>query len=68
LRDFHRSRVTVLAAAGPDLLIFETLTSLSELHAISDVLEELSLNAWVSFSCDSMEMVAPLQMVSRGLI
>jgi homocysteine S-methyltransferase len=53
LMDFHRRRVSVLAAARPDILLFETLSSVKELNAICTLLSELALPAWVSFTCGS---------------
>jgi homocysteine S-methyltransferase len=52
LRDFHRTRIEVLAAAGADLLACETIPSLSEALSLAAVLEEFPATfAWLSFSC-----------------
>ncbi len=55
LADFHRDRLAVLAAAGPDLLAFETIPELEEAVAVAGLLAEpevaRGLSAWVSFSC-----------------
>ncbi len=52
LRDFHRSRIAVLASAGADLLACETIPSLHEAQILAAVLEEFPATfAWLSFSC-----------------
>jgi len=52
LRDFHRSRIAVLAASGADLLAIETIPSLTEALALAAVLEEFPQTvAWMSFAC-----------------
>jgi homocysteine S-methyltransferase len=52
LRDFHRSRLAVLADSGADLLAFETIPSLGEALALAAVLEEFpQTTAWMSFAC-----------------
>jgi homocysteine S-methyltransferase len=53
LKDFHRPRLRVLADSGADVLAFETIPSRLEAEAVTELLEELSIDipAWVSFSC-----------------
>jgi homocysteine S-methyltransferase len=51
LRDFHRERMEILAAAGPDLLACETIPELAEGVALAGLLEELGSPGWLSFSC-----------------
>lgn len=52
LADFHRSRLEILADAGPDLLALETLPSLPEVEVLVALLGEVDHpGAWVSFSC-----------------
>jgi homocysteine S-methyltransferase len=52
LKEFHRSRLEVLAQARADLLAFETIPCLSEAVALAELLTEFpSLHAWMSFSC-----------------
>jgi homocysteine S-methyltransferase len=53
LRDFHRPRMALLAAAGADLLAIETVPSSQEAAALLAVLDEMpaSTRAWLSFSC-----------------
>lgn len=49
---FHRSRIEVLAAAGPDLFAAETIPSMPETEALAAVLSEFpEIPSWVSFSC-----------------
>ncbi len=51
LVEFHRWRLDELAAAGPDLLAFETIPSAIEAEAIAELLEgDSGPRAWVSFS------------------
>lgn len=52
LVEFHRRRVQVLAAAGPDLLAFETIPNKLEAQALVKILEEenLGIPAWISFN------------------
>ena len=53
LMSFHREQVTVLAAAGADVLLFETLPCALEAKAIADLLSAdfPEATAIVSFSC-----------------
>lgn len=54
LADFHRERLAVLAAAGPDVLAVETIPELEEAVAVAGLLAELptpGVPAWISFSC-----------------
>jgi homocysteine S-methyltransferase len=52
LREFHRPRLAVLAAAGADLLACETLPCLGEALALARTLEEFpGVFAWISFAC-----------------
>jgi homocysteine S-methyltransferase len=52
LRDFHRPRIEVLAAAGADLLAFETLPCAAEVEAVLSEIDETGLECWVSLSID----------------
>lgn len=60
LRDFHRTRLAVIADAEPDLLAFETVPSLAELEVINDLLAEEfnGLPAWVSVSARSAQQIS----------
>jgi homocysteine S-methyltransferase len=48
LREWHRPRLEVLAAASPDLIAVETIPSLVELEAICGLLDGLGVPAWLS--------------------
>lgn len=49
---FHRERLDVLAAAGPDLLAIETIPDVAEAEALLEVLaDHPDLPAWLSYSC-----------------
>lgn len=49
---FHRERLDVLAAAGPDLLAIETIPDLVEAQALLEVLaDHPDLPAWLAYSC-----------------
>lgn len=59
LRDFHRERLSALAATPADLLACETLPCLEEALALADLVEDwraahperTGWGAWMSFSC-----------------
>lgn len=52
LAAFHRERLDVLAAAGPDLLAIETIPDIGEAEALVEVLaDHPDLPAWLSYSC-----------------
>jgi homocysteine S-methyltransferase len=48
---FHRERLDVLAAAGPDLLAVETVPDVDEARAVVEALHGYDVPAWLSFSC-----------------
>jgi homocysteine S-methyltransferase len=51
LADFHRRRMEVLIASGPDLLACETIPSLDEARALVRVLRESpAATAWITFT------------------
>jgi homocysteine S-methyltransferase len=50
LRDFHASRLELLAAAGPDLLAVETIPDADEAEVLVALLDDLGLPAWFSYS------------------
>jgi homocysteine S-methyltransferase len=52
LRDFHATRLELLASAGPDLLAVETIPDLEEAALLVGLLEELDVPAWLSYSID----------------
>ncbi|WP_405014278.1 homocysteine S-methyltransferase [Kitasatospora sp. NBC_01539] len=49
LERFHRPRLEVLAAAGPDVLAVETIPDAVEAEAVLAVVEDLGVPAWLSF-------------------
>jgi len=50
LRDFHGPRLELLAEAGPDLLAVETIPDLEEAEVLVDLLAEVDLPAWVTYT------------------
>ncbi len=51
LADFHRPRIEALVEAGADLLAFETIPTIREAEVLVRLLDEVSIPAWLSFSC-----------------
>jgi homocysteine S-methyltransferase len=52
LREFHRPRLEVLAAAGADVLAVETVPCLAEVEALCAELDGTGVTAWLSVSAD----------------
>jgi homocysteine S-methyltransferase len=52
LREFHRPRLEVLAAAGADVLAVETIPCLAEVEAVCAELDGIGVAAWLSLSAD----------------
>ncbi len=50
LRDFHRSRLDLLAEAGPDLFAVETIPDLDEAAVLVDLLPDYDLPVWLSYT------------------
>jgi homocysteine S-methyltransferase len=50
LRDFHRPRLELLLSAGPDLLAVETIPDVDEAEVLVDLLAEVDVPTWFSFS------------------
>jgi homocysteine S-methyltransferase len=50
LRDFHAPRLELLASAGPDLLAVETIPDIDEAEVLVDLLDDIGLATWFSFS------------------
>lgn len=50
LRDFHGPRLDILADAGPDLLAVETIPDVDEAAVLVDLLDDVGLPAWLSYS------------------
>jgi homocysteine S-methyltransferase len=53
LLEFHQQRLTWLDGAGADVLACETIPGLQEARVLSQLLERVSTDAWVSFSCQN---------------
>ncbi|HWL97940.1 MAG TPA: homocysteine S-methyltransferase [Nocardioidaceae bacterium] len=54
LRDFHAPRLELLAEAGPDLLAVETIPDADEAEVLVDLVDDLGLPAWLSYSIDGL--------------
>lgn len=52
LARFHRPRMRVLAAAGADVLACETVPDVVEAQAMLDVVAELGVPVWLSYTVD----------------
>src|SRR4029079_16373540 len=50
LRDFHGPRLELLAEAGPDLRAVETIPDTDEAEVLVQLLDEVGLPAWFSYS------------------
>src|SRR5918994_1965117 len=50
LRDFHRPRLELLAAAGPDLIAVETIPDVDEAAVLVELLDEIGLPAWFGYT------------------
>jgi homocysteine S-methyltransferase len=50
LRDFHGPRLELLAGAGPDLFAVETIPDTDEAEVLVELLDEIGLPAWFSYS------------------
>jgi homocysteine S-methyltransferase len=51
LRDFHFSRIKLLATSNADLLACETIPSLQEVKVLLDILYDINKPVWISVSC-----------------
>jgi homocysteine S-methyltransferase len=51
LADFHRPRIEALVEAGADLLAIETIPTVREAEVVVELLDEVAVPAWLSFSC-----------------
>ncbi|MBL8776382.1 MAG: homocysteine S-methyltransferase [Acidimicrobiales bacterium] len=51
LTAFHRRRLTVLEASGPDLLAIETQPTLAEAEAVLEALDHQGPPLWLTFTC-----------------
>jgi len=50
LREFHLPRLELLASAQPDLLAVETIPDVDEAEVLVELLDEIGLPAWLSYS------------------
>lgn len=55
LRDFHGPRLELLAEAGPDLFAVETIPDADEAEVLVELLDQLDLPAWFSFSAAGLQ-------------
>jgi homocysteine S-methyltransferase len=68
LRQFHEGRLRLLDKSGADVLACETIPNKLEANVLHDLLMDVELPAWVSFSCRDERCISdgtPLQIVSR---
>jgi homocysteine S-methyltransferase len=68
LREFHEERLHMLDQSGADVLACETIPNLMEARVLHDLLLQVELPAWVSFSCRDDQCISDgmsLQEVSR---
>lgn len=54
LRDFHRPRLELLASASPDFFAVETIPDVDEARVLVELLDDVGVPAWVSFSCKGL--------------
>lgn len=59
LKVWHRPQIDCLAAAGVDLIAFETIPSIKEAEAVVELLREFpNSKAWLSFSCKDEKRIS----------
>jgi len=51
LKDFHAERIDILSDSNADVLACETIPSFQEAKVLSDILLNVDVPAWISFSC-----------------
>ncbi|WPF66667.1 MULTISPECIES: homocysteine S-methyltransferase [unclassified Corynebacterium] len=68
LARWHRPRAEVLAAAGPDLLLAETIPSLPEVEALAEVFSEVTLPVALSLSVtgERLRDGSPLRLAAQA--
>ncbi len=57
LRTFHAQRLALLDDSGADVLACETIPSIDEANALSELLLDCATPAWISFSCRDGEHI-----------
>jgi homocysteine S-methyltransferase len=68
LEAFHRERIEVLAAAGPDFFAVETIPEITEARALVAVLADFpDIPVWVSFSCGDDAHLASGESIEDGV-
>ena len=68
LVDFHRRRLDVLAAAGPDLFAVETIPDADEAAVLAEVLaDHPDIPAWMTFSCGDDRHVCAGQPIEEAV-
>jgi homocysteine S-methyltransferase len=50
LRRWHRPRLEIMAAAGPDVLALETVPDVDEAEALVDLVRAVGVPAWLSYT------------------
>jgi homocysteine S-methyltransferase len=55
LRAFHRPRLELLASAAPDLVAVETIPDVDEAAVLVELLDEIGLPAWFSYSAKRLK-------------
>jgi homocysteine S-methyltransferase len=70
LRDFHRPRLELLASAQPDLVAVETIPDVDEAEVLVELLDEIGLPAWFSYSAKGLETRAgqPLEQAFHTVV
>ncbi|MFE4002428.1 homocysteine S-methyltransferase [Nocardioides sp. YIM B13467] len=51
LRDFHAPRLALLETEDPDLIAIETIPDMEEAEVLVDLLDDIGLPVWFSYSC-----------------
>jgi homocysteine S-methyltransferase len=55
LRDFHLPRIELLASAEPDVLAVETIPDLDEAEVLLELIAEVAMPAWFSYSVQGLQ-------------
>lgn len=58
LRDFHLRRIAVLLESQPDLFAVETIPSIIEAQIVQEILMEMKVPYWISFSCKDEKAIS----------